>query len=446
MKTYLKTIALLVFTLLSVNCETKLDTEPRQAISTEEALSTSENITRLLIGIYAEAAKGESYGGRIHTISELLANHTDLKWNGTFAEPQEFNIKTISTTNSFVQNFWLNSYDISNQTNIVLDKLDLFEDENIKNRNEGEAKFLRALVYFDLVRFFAKPYENGDNAQEPGVPIITDPVYKLDDVTRPSKKTIGEVYEFVINDLTDAANLLPNYNGIFATKNAALALLARVYLQQGDYERALTSANEVINTNIHSLTNEYFMAFNQNNNSSEDIFAWQYTDQDRGNNHMNDFWAGEAFGGRSGNPDIAITDDFLTIFDEPLNDRRAAFFNTTLTGGKGTFKWELSRNIPFIRIAEMYLITAESNFRLGTAVGATPLWDINEIRKRSNATTLTTVTLEDILAERNRELSFEGHKIHDIKRLKLRVGDLQYNSERLILPIPQREIDVNPNL
>jgi len=446
MKTYLKAIALLTYTLLALSCENKLDLEPKQSITTEEALSTSRNITRLLTVIYAEAAQVESYGGRINIIAELLANHTNLKWNGTFSEPQEFNIKTISSTNDFVENFWLNAYEVSNQTNIVLDKLDLYEDEDARKRTEGEAKFLRALVYFDLVKFFSKPYDNGDNIQEAGVPIMTEPVYELDDVTRPSKSTIGEVYEFIINDLTDASNLLPESNGVFATKNAAKALLARIYLQQGDYEKALSAANDVIDSKRYSLTSDLFRAFNNNSNTSEDIFAWQYTDQDRGNNHMNDFWAGEDFGGRSGNPDISVNDEFLTIFDDPENDRRASFFNENLTGGKGTFKWERSRNIPFIRLAEMYLITAESNFRLGTTVGASPLWDINELRKRSRASELTTITLEDILAERNRELAFEGHRLHDIKRLKLRVGDLQYNSDRLILPIPQREVDVNPNL
>lgn len=94
----------------------------------------------------------------------------------------------------------------------------------------------------------------------------------------------------------------------------------------------------------------------------------------------------------------------------------------------------------------MYLTRAESNFRLGTSVGATPLADINLIRTRAKLPAATTVTLASILKERHLELAFEGHMLHDLKRNKANVGSLPYNSPKLILPIPQREIDVNPKL
>ena len=103
-------------------------------------------------------------------------------------------------------------------------------------------------------------------------------------------------------------------------------------------------------------------------------------------------------------------------------------------------------NIIVFRLAEMYLTRAEANFRLGTAIGATPLADINAIRTRANLKPATTVTLASILKERHLELAFEGHTLYDIKRNKGNVGTLPYNSPKLILPIPQREVDVNPKL
>jgi hypothetical protein len=108
-----------------------------------------------------------------------------------------------------------------------------------------------------------------------------------------------------------------------------------------------------------------------------------------------------------------------------------------------------------IRLAEMYLIRAEANFRLGgSPVGATPLADVNRVRTRSNASVYTSLTLDAILKERRFELAFEGHLIHDIKRNKQTIvktigNDVRvypYNSPKLIFPIPMRETDANTQL
>ena len=94
----------------------------------------------------------------------------------------------------------------------------------------------------------------------------------------------------------------------------------------------------------------------------------------------------------------------------------------------------------------MYLIRAESNFRLVSVVGATPLADVNRIRNRAGLPSLLVVTLADILKERRLELSFEGFILHDAKRLQNNVGALPFNSNKLVYPIPDRERRVNPNL
>jgi starch-binding outer membrane protein, SusD/RagB family len=94
----------------------------------------------------------------------------------------------------------------------------------------------------------------------------------------------------------------------------------------------------------------------------------------------------------------------------------------------------------------MYLTRAEANFRSGTSVGASPLQDVNTIRNRVGLAPLSVVTLDDILRERSLELAFEGHSLIESKRLKKSVGSLPWNSPKLIMPIPQREMDVNKNL
>jgi hypothetical protein len=115
-------------------------------------------------------------------------------------------------------------------------------------------------------------------------------------------------------------------------------------------------------------------------------------------------------------------------------------------GNTYTSKWKsFSQNLPVIRIAEMYLIRAETNLRLGTTVGDTPANDLAKVRNpiRTNLAVIAAPTLADVLAERTLELAFEGLRIHDIKRLRLSVGALPWNDPKLVFPIPQREIDAS---
>lgn len=447
MKTYIQSILVIALSIITISCENKLDITPAQALTTADAFNTPEKVSNVLIGTYAQAVQAASYGGQLYTITELLSNYQELKWNGTFTELGEFNAKTINTDNSFVANLWINGYDISNQANIVLDNLDVFEDLDRKNNVEGQAKFLRAVTYFDLVRLFGKPNNQRVNDQEPGVPIMRTAVTSFEDITYPSRNTIGEVYDFIINDLEDAVAILPQVNGVFASANAAKALLARVHLQIGNYSKARDLSNEVIASGYFILEPELDNVYNNDDDSFEDIFAWQVTDSD-GANSMNTFWATDRFGGRPGNPDISIENPFFGIFDD-FNDSRANYFYIDNETGSGiaSYKWISGRaNIPFLRLSEMYLIRAESNFILGTSVGATPLLDVNTLRARSFAFPLADATYTDIILERFRELSFEGHKLHDFKRLETPVGPIEFDDYRLVLPIPQRERNINPNL
>lgn len=438
----------LLFSFLAVGliaCDDNLDIEPEQNLSPEVATESPANIKTILNNIYGEARQSSSYGGGIGMASELLGNAGDLSWNGTFVQPGEYNEKAILSDNSFVRDIWLNAYEINNQVNIVLENLDVFDDEDDRATTEGEAKFLRGLAYFDLVRLFAKPYVPGQANTQLAVPIIMEAVLDASVITYPARNTVDEVYAHVISDLTDAYELLPESNGYFADKYAAQALLARVYLQRGEFAKARDAAHDVIENSGASLAATFADAFNNNENSREDLFAMQVTSQDDSSHSWNLYWAGRDFGGRVGNPDISILSQHYTKYDDPNDDRRDFFYTTSR--GVATTKWQNQfGNIPVIRLAEMYLIRAETNQRLGTAVGATPLEDINRLRARANATLFTAVTLEIILAERQRELAFEGFALFDAKRLGRNIGTIAYDADRLVLPVPLREMDANPNL
>lgn len=439
------TVLLSLFALGFTACDDNLDLEPEQSLSPDVATSTPANIQTILNGAYAEARDNDSYGGHIALASELIANEGDLSWNGTYVGPAEFNEKAILADNGFVSDIWMNGYEIINQANIVLANLDVFDDEDEMARVEGEAKFLRGLAYFDLVRLFSKPYEKGQNGGEMGVPIVLDPVLDASAITYPSRSTINEVYNQVLADLTDASLLLPNSNSFYADKYSAEALLARVYLQRGNYEEARDAANEVIENSGAELVGSFSAAFNNDGNTSEDLLAWQVNSQDASTNSFNEYWGGNDFGGRPGDPDVSIEEQHFTIYNDDMDDRALFFYETDR--GTATTKWQSQfANIPFIRLAEMYLIRAEANERLDTEIGAPPVDDINELRDRANASLYDEVDLEVILMERKRELAFEGFALFEAKRLGNDVGEISYDANRLVLPIPLREIDANTEL
>jgi hypothetical protein len=253
---------------------------------------------------------------------------------------------------------------------------------------------------------------------------------------------VADVYEFLINDLTDAEALLPEENGFFATTYAASAILSRVYLMQNDYPSAAVAANKVIESDAYELMAKYDEAFNKGsqeggNATREDVFAIQVNAQD-GVNDMNTYFASSEFGGRG---DIYIEVAHFELYEEG-DTRLNLFYDDERTG-----KWKNQfGNVNIVRLAEMYLTRAEANFREGTMIGGPPLNDINLIRDRVKLNPLPSLTLDDILLERHLELAFEGHLIHDIKRTQSDVGDLPYNASELIFPIPLRELNINPQL
>jgi len=425
-------------------CDDNLDIEPEQNLSPEVATESPANVKKILNNVYGVARDNGSYGGGIVLASELIGNSGDLSWNGTYVSPAEYNEKAILSDNGFVESIWVNAYDISNEANIVLANLNVFTDDSEKDITEGEAKFLRGMAYFDIARLYSKAYVPGTQNSQPAVPIVLTAVVDASLIEYPARNTLEEVYAQVISDLTDAYDLLPATNGIYATKYSAAALLARVYLEMGDYDNARDMANDVI-TNSGASLSSFEDAFNNDQNSGEDLFAWQVTSQDVSANDFSTFWGGADFGGRNGDPDVSINSEHFTIYDDP-NDARALFFYET-NRGTATTKWQYQfGNIPFLRLAEMYLVRAESNFRQSSEIGDSPLNDINTLRDRVNASLFETMDLATILIERKRELAFEGFALFDAKRLGENVGSIPYNANQLILPIPLREMDVNPNL
>ncbi len=445
-------ISLVALIFFSTGCDKYLDLEPSQSISESIALNSDENVKSVLLGAYVllnyypttPTSSAGLYGGLILRDAELLGGDGEIQWVGTYIDPRQIFNKDMISTNSEANVHWRDAYKLINTVNNVLSALDVVNAED-RDRVEGEALFLRALNYFDLVRFFGQQYESVTAGTDYGVPLILTPTRGINDNSYVGRNSVEEVYNQVIADLTRAASILPPDNDVYATSGAAYALLARVYLQKGDYTNARSAANTVIESGDFAILNSYADCFNQDNNTAEDIFATQITPQDISSS-MNEFFSVPIYGGRDG--DIDILQAHLDLY--PAGDERLDLFFLG-NGAMRTGKWNNQYGcINLIRLAEMYLIRAECNERLDPTevsfVGDTPTNDYNVTHTRAGLTPVASVTLDDILLERRLELAFEGHKIHDMKRLHLDVGARPYDDQKLLFPIPQREMDANTGL
>jgi hypothetical protein len=183
-------------------------------------------------------------------------------------------------------------------------------------------------------------------------------------------------------------------------------------------------------------------------NTSEDIFALQVTTQ-QGTNGLNTFYASADNSGRG---DIEIKASFLSIFE--AGDTRIGMYNQDSGGTLRCDKFDnIFGNLHVIRLAELYLIRAEANLRVGGVPnGDTPVNDINVIRARAGVAPLATVAISDVLNERVKELAFEGgFFLQDAKRTNnlpspTVAGALDSFSPKLVFPIPQQDINANPKL
>jgi hypothetical protein len=208
--------------------------------------------------------------------------------------------------------------------------------------------------------------------------------------------------------------------------------------------RAITGSGRPLNPDFKKL----WFTFISNGGATplEYLFAVKVTAQD-GTNAINTYFGRtiSTIPGTAGRSDCKIRTAHIARYE--AGDTRNYF---VLSGGSYYTQKHLDRfgDVPVIRMAEMYLTRAECNFRQSTAVGAAPLDDVNTIRARAGLAPLAagSLTLDAITKERALELAFEGHNLHEVKRLQKTLGSIPWNSPKLLLPIPQREMDVNKNL
>ncbi|HWB27042.1 MAG TPA: RagB/SusD family nutrient uptake outer membrane protein [Chitinophagaceae bacterium] len=437
--------------IIATACNKKLDVLPQQNITPDE-IKTSDDVKAVLFGTYSLLQGPNGFGERYILIPDLIANNDQVDFIGTFTDYRDISRKVQDKTNVIAAGLWAGSYSIINVTNTVLDKISLVTADE-RDAVEGEAKFVRGVAYFELVNFFAKPYSAGNVSTNPGVPLTLNPVYVYDSTKdKPSRATIDAVYSQIVKDFSDAAQKLPETadNGR-ATKYAAEAFLARVYMNMGDYANAAAMANDVIASGDYSLSTSFENEYNNIGPTSEDIFSILQTSQSNAgttNNGLSTFYQPQP-GGRG---DAQVDPAYFNRFDDANDDRGSFFYlGISIAGDQGIYtgKWaDFYKVIPVIRLSEMYLTRGEANLHLGGVPvgGVAPVQDYNIVRRRAHAASVAAVTTSDFVEERFRELGFEGDRLWTLKRLQMQVGNRAYDDNKLVMPIPQTELDVNSNL
>jgi len=438
--------AILVFALLH-SCN-KMDVFPSDQINTGSLGNTTDGIINVTNGNYALFKDQVVFNGFVDDNNQYLRQYfqmssfaaDDIVCGQKTEDPLYYSFtQTHSPDQANSRFFWYVSYKIVNGANTVIeiinDKDD--KDETI-NQLLGENYFLRALMHFNLLKFYAKPYTHGSPNSNLGVILRKS----TSEDGNKARATVQEGYDFIIEDLLRATALMSIDRGSqYASKEAAWALLSRLYLYMEDHNKTIAYADSVINSGRFSLesASTYPDYFPNAISRNETIFSIAFTPADnRGKfgsiasmlySDGNSGW-GEEFASKS----------LRDLMDDHIEDVRWAYIDTSFSDNGSIRKKNgievyyitkfsfqdgdpnLSSPVMF-RLAEMYLNRAEAYAKMGNEGNA--LADVNEIRsQRGLEGALITglpsgsTILDVVLNERRIELAFEGHRAMDVYRNK----------------------------
>jgi len=455
----LKAALLFPAAMLSFSC-VDLALEPHDSVSDGAYFKRIGDFRAAVIGIYDQMQSSGWYGATLPLLADAMGE--DVKLTGFSSRYGYEGIADFGGWGGtgYATRLWVDAYEGINMANMVINST--FKPPTTLlpefDQLQGEAHAVRALAHFDLVRMFAQHYTFTADASHPGVPIVL-----VSDMTSlPARNTVAEVYDQIISDFNTAIDkmTMTRAGPFMFTKEAAQALLSRVYLYMEDFSTARTMADAVINSGKHSLVSRgaYVTQF-ATGGSSEAIFEIAYNDADNnGSDCLGGMYRASGYG------DFLPAKDLLDMI-EPDDIRKEMFVvDPQLTGIYASHrvnKWPTAANtdnVPVVRLSEVHLNRAEANARSGQDAAAQT--DLNLIRQRSLAaapdlTATGQALLDEILRERRIELSYEGHRIFDITRHRLDVlrvdctGDVcfyPYPGPFVILPIPQDEMAANPNI
>lgn len=480
---------LISLTILIVSCSDFLDENPKDKVAQSNYYKTSQDAVAAVNAIYAYLGAynldalgpfpGSTAGVYHSTFWYTIGMASDNMMNnqaGTIDNDQLATFTYNSNNSNFLE-IWRVHYKVIYLANIAIERIPgITMDETLRNRLVNEAKFLRGLMYFNLVRMF------GD------IPLIVSENAPLNPEAAPKE----DVYKQIIDDLTDA-EALPKDGQIQegrATQGAARSILAKVYLTIDDYQKASDKAWEVIDSQVYDIWDDFEDAFKlSSRGGKEAIFSVGFGDANGGIS----FWEVGQFNVRllptelsQGRANVSNTNGWQTVTENlyeafsPIDKRRNATFMTEFLNDDGDLVqldkiyirkyWDeaadptaggSTNDFPVIRYADVLLIYAEAQAELNDFDKANEY--LNMVRGRAG---LGDVNINDlaafkdaILSERRKEFVAEGQRWFDLVRMEKlnekvhEAKDSVYVAPIPVLgpayytfPIPQGEKDVNPNL
>lgn len=417
--------------LLVTSCQKNLEItpDPSFGVSPEEAIKNEGDMQQLLNSCYDACAN--MMNGELQILGDLL---TDDVTRPTNNEP--FITAIYNRASDQFNGISGGAYGEPYFTIYRVNVMDIYYDqikttEANKNRLQGEAAFLRALCHFETVKLWAQPAGYTSNNSHLG---IIERVRAKNEVIQ--RSSVASNYNLIINDLNKAINLLPVSNGVYANKNAAKALLAKVYFIMGNYTESLTLLNEVIASGY--TLSDSLNRFKRSEVESEIIFGFYTTGSlydlnSRGSTYKalyrNDILTGEQL------PTMGISNELATIMTSDSTDTRKNFVKKLFVGTPKEFAMTTKFNIndfatPYLTLTDLLLMRAEIYAINGNTASAAQdlLPIIRRAYKPSAAKEVfvnslsATALLDEIRQQRRIEMHCEGDRITQVKRIGVSKG------------------------
>ncbi|MFI5133076.1 MAG: RagB/SusD family nutrient uptake outer membrane protein [Chitinophagales bacterium] len=436
---------------------------PYDQVPQDQAIIDEAGMQAAVNGLYSALRGTNLYGRSVPFYGDILSDNVFISSTNSNRYLVEFNYTYIST-NANSSGTWGSAYGaILRANNIINANIPVTTNSS---QLKGEALVMRALMYFSLINYFAKPFTVDPTAE--GVPLVLT----YDPFLKPSRAKVSDIYTQIDKDLSDAFGLLTSTskNSSYVTKYVARAIQARVALFKGDYATAKTDALDVVTNGGFTLTTAANLFNYWKNpvpvaNKLETIF--EITNDAVNNNGTN---ALAYFYDQAGYGDAIAGDDLYNKYT--ATDARIGLFITGVKAGQNVRivnKYQNTSNaadkddVKVIRYAEVLLTLAEAYYRTGDEVNARLY--LNQLAKQRDPSfagyaSTGAQLLSDIILERRKELAFEGMRYLDLLRLNQDVTRVNINNNyvgvtplslpagnfRRIFPIPQNERDANPNI
>ena len=457
-------------------CKDFLEKAPVLSQSTELTLSSYTGLNKATVGAYGGFSSTGWYGGERVLESEMRSGngikHADHTSN-RYMTNMNWNYTADATSG-----MWGIGYTIIARCNNVIDNLEGKETPSVTeqdlNNLKAECLFIRALSHFDMVTLYALPYTyvkknqaTLSDKQKLGIPYVihTEPDGK------PARDGVLAVYDNIVKDLLEAEKIIdPKYAraGVADPKAAVTlpaiqALLSRVYLYMGEWQKSADYATKVIDNKAYALYEaaDYENVWNLNVGGSEVIFE-VYIDLTNYSNEDCSYmtYPEGAYGDCIASPALMAlyeaSDVRAKVYTQDSNKTDGLWW-TLKYKGKGLNVPD-ANNTVVLRLSEMYLNRAEAQVQGATVAGTSAVDDLNAITSRRGASAITAAGMDAVRNERRKELAWEGHYFFDLARWNLPVNrdmcygltaknqNIPFPSYRWALPLPKGELEVNENL